>query len=243
MCKEGNCQWDLTYQQIIREQPALQDILPGARSSSQLRHKLVSITKWPKAEGLLLLILSELVWASVMHLSILWCIYLHYYSFLSLQRRTRAGFKQSLNLRTFSRNLVAAYTPSVLPGILQILIRFYWAQWLLLIRGVPLQQMACAITVPCFHLSLHFQVFYAEFCGWKANLSKEMIKRWQQVYFFLWWWDAPIQSIYTFMLPKKKKKDYYDKRIWIIYTTKKISLKCIYFEINKNIICIYSSLY
>lgn len=110
MCKEGNCQWDLTYQQIIREQPALQDILPGARSSSQLRHKLVSITRWPKAEGLLLRILSELVWASVMHLSILWCIYLHYYSFLSLQRRTRAGFKQSLNLCTFSRNLVAAYT-------------------------------------------------------------------------------------------------------------------------------------
>lgn len=119
--------------------------------------------------------------------------------------------------------------------------RFYWAQWLLLIRGVPLQQMACAITLPCFHLSLHFQVFYAEFCSWKAKLSKEMTKRRKQVY-FLWWWDALIQSAYTFMLQKKKKKNY-DKRILIIYTAKKISFKCIYFEINKNIICIYSYLY
>lgn len=117
-------------------------------------------------------------------------------------------------------------------------VRFFWAQWRLLIQGVPLQQMACAITVPCFHLSLNFQVFYAEFCGWKVKLSKETTKRRKQVYFFLWWWDALIQSAYKFMLPKKR--DYYDQRIWIIYTTKKISFKCIYFEINKNIICICS---
>lgn len=65
MCKEGNCHWDLKHLQIIREQPALQDTLPGARSSSQLRQKLVSITRLPKAEGLLLLILSKMVWASV----------------------------------------------------------------------------------------------------------------------------------------------------------------------------------
>lgn len=48
-------------------------------------------------------------------------IYLYHYSFPNSQRRTRAGFKQSLNLCNFLHNIVAAYTFSVLPGILQIL--------------------------------------------------------------------------------------------------------------------------
>lgn len=141
------------------------------------------------------------LWAVPKHsLNVHW----HYYCFLNSQMRTRASFKQSLNLHNFSHNLVAAYTSPVRRGILQILNKVLLSQWLLHIRGVPLQQMACAITVPCFHLSLHFQVFYAELCGWKAKLSKEMTKEEKQVYFFVMVRCYNSKCLHTHVTKEKK---------------------------------------
>lgn len=105
MYKEGNCQCDRKCQKkISREQLAVQDVLLGTRNSSELRQKLVSTTKLPKAAGLIVTISSPFtagLGISGQFLSIHWISSYIITGFLTYRREQELFLQKAFIYTTF----------------------------------------------------------------------------------------------------------------------------------------------